>query len=88
MQINMVEKATKVLIDCMRGSYTTPWQIDYLIRECKSLLAPDTQLGHVYREGNKITDHLRIWHHCGSMVFNAMHNLPQALKNVLAADFL
>ncbi|XP_062021172.1 uncharacterized protein LOC133737678 [Rosa rugosa] len=56
----VVEGDSKLLIDCIQGSYEVPWRIRLMIQDIKQLAQQFEVIifRHIYREANFVTDHL------------------------------
>lgn len=69
---------------------SSPWNLVYLTRSCKSLLSPSCNLSRILREGNKVADSLASFAHAhrGSMVFYSEEKFPTCCKSHLLHDAL
>ncbi|KAI3668653.1 hypothetical protein L1987_88343 [Smallanthus sonchifolius] len=61
---------------------SSPWNLVYLTRSCKSLLSPSCNLSRILREGNKVADSLASFAHAhrDSMVFYSEDKFPTCCK--------
>lgn len=69
---------------------SSPWNLVYLTRSCKSLLSPSCNLSRILREGNKVADSLASFAHAhrDSMVFYSEEKFPTCCKSHLLHDAL
>jgi ribonuclease HI len=55
-----IEGDSKLLIDCIKGNYATPWRAKTIVENIITLLQKFdfVKINHVYREANSVADAL------------------------------
>lgn len=89
-QVNEVETDSKLIFNCLNGVVTCPWNIEYTLRSCNSLLTNDVSLFHTYREGNMLADQLsKLGHQHGEpFIFYQITNELVSCYDAFVGDHL
>ncbi|GAV75621.1 RVT_3 domain-containing protein [Cephalotus follicularis] len=87
LSITSVELDSLLIVNCFNDQRDPPWTIEYILRDCKNLLAPNASISHVYREGNGLADRLAAHGHtCQGIAIFDRDSLPPSCFAAYQAD--
>lgn len=87
---HVIESDSFYLIQCMLNKWRTPWKLEYVIRQCLTMIPLHALICHVHREGNMVADRLANHGHAiqNVTIFDHIGSLPHSCLNVYVKDQL